>query len=62
MQYYLECKKELPWYLACISSHVHLAVLGILGVMFKLLLLVVDPGTFSYGFTFFVDQSFTTIC
>ncbi|KAI7726973.1 hypothetical protein M8C21_011398 [Ambrosia artemisiifolia] len=33
-----ECKKELPWYLTYISSRVHLAVLGILGVLTRYLL------------------------
>ncbi|KAK1438358.1 hypothetical protein QVD17_04166 [Tagetes erecta] len=35
---YEECKKELPWFLTYISSRVHLAVLGILGVLTRYLL------------------------
>ncbi|KVH95170.1 fluoride export protein 2 [Cynara cardunculus var. scolymus] len=33
-----ECKKELPWFMTYISSRVHLAVLGILGVLTRYLL------------------------
>nr|XP_043639094.1 fluoride export protein 1-like [Erigeron canadensis] len=33
-----ECKKELPWFLTYASSRIHLAVLGILGVLTRYLL------------------------
>ncbi|CAI9274838.1 unnamed protein product [Lactuca saligna] len=33
-----DCKKELPWFMTYISSRVHLAVLGILGVLTRYLL------------------------